>query len=64
MTQAKSTTHSEIIPVPVDVTVEEGEGKTHRTETQRVVSYGMGIALWFVNDWLKEIVPPTGSRLW
>src|SRR5436305_1888776 len=25
MTQAKSTTHSEIIPVPVDVTVEEGD---------------------------------------
>lgn len=46
------------------VTVQRGEGFVNTTETRRVVSYGMAVALWFHKDWLDEAVPLSGSRLW
>jgi hypothetical protein len=61
---ALMTGNDETYSVRDEVTVERGGGETHTTESRRIVSYGMGIALWFVNDWLKDIAPPAGSRLW
>jgi S1-C subfamily serine protease len=45
-------------------TVERAGGATHTVENRRIVSYGMALALWFDPEWLKDVVPPSGSRLW
>lgn len=45
-------------------TVVRDDNHTHTTEARRVISYGMALSLYQVDDWLKQVAPLSGSALW
>jgi hypothetical protein len=40
------------------------DGTTRSIEGRQVVSYGMALSLWHVEDWLKEVAPLSGHAIW
>jgi trypsin-like peptidase len=45
--------------------VQHREGGEVRTvEGRQIVSYGMALSLWHVEDWLKDVAPLSGHAIW
>lgn len=40
------------------------EGHTHSVEGRQIISYGMALSLWHVEEWLKVVTPLSGHAVW
>jgi len=38
--------------------------QTRTTTARRIVSYGMALSLWHVEEWLREVAPLAGNARW
>ena len=49
---------------PISEEVRVSATQTHLVESRRIAAYGVALALWPIEEWLKEVAPLSGDPVW